>query len=231
MSQLLRELLKFGRVLTAVTIAATAGAAAQTAQGVPNALQGFSQNKDEPVRIDAATLEVRDKDKVATFSGNVQVTQGDTVMKCKTLVVFYDQEATANANGNTNMQAAQPGPAGQQQIRRLEAKGGVTVTQKDQTAIGDNGVFDAKSNTVTLNGNVVIKQGPQVMKGQRLVVDLTTGLSHVEGGVSALVQPGSLKDQNQKKDPSGTNSTQNSSKSAHGAPLRLNGGVEDTHLR
>jgi lipopolysaccharide export system protein LptA len=227
MSKRLRELLKFGCVLTAVMIAATAGAAAQTAQGVPNALQGFSQNKDQPVRIDAATLEVRDKDKVATFSGNVQVTQGDTVMKCKTLVVFYDQEATGSANGN--MQAAQPGPGGQQQIRRLEAKGGVTVTQKDQTAIGDNGVFDAKSNTVTLNGNVVIKQGPQVMKGQRLVVDLTTGLSHVEGGVSALVQPGSLKDQ--KKDPSSANSTQNSSKSAHGAPLRLNGGVEDTHLR
>jgi len=229
MSKLLRELLKFGRVLTAVMIAAPAGAAAQTAQGVPNALQGFSQNKDQPVRIDAATLEVRDKDKVATFSGNVQVTQGDTVMKCKTLVVFYDQEVTGSASGNSNMQAAQPGPGGQQQIRRLEAKGGVTVTQKDQTAIGDNGVFDAKSNTVTLNGNVVIKQGPQVMKGQRLVVDLTTGLSHVEGGVSALVQPGSLKDQ--KKDASSTNSTQNASKSAHGAPLRLNGGVDDTHLR
>ena len=229
MSKLLRELLKFGRVLTAVMIAAPAGAAAQTAQGVPNALQGFSQNKDQPVRIDAATLEVRDKDKVATFSGNVQVTQGDTVMKCKTLVVFYDQEVTGSASGNSNMQAAQPGPGGQQQIRRLEAKGGVTVTQKDQTAIGDNGVFDAKSNTVTLNGNVVIKQGPQVMKGQRLVVDLTTGLSHVEGGVSALVQPGSLKDQ--KKDPPSTNSTQNASKSAHGAPLRLNGGADDTHLR
>src|SRR5476651_1880486 len=59
-------------------------------KGPPNALQGFSQNHDQPVHIEAATLEVRDKDKVATFSGNVKVTQGDTVMRCKSLVVFYE---------------------------------------------------------------------------------------------------------------------------------------------
>ena len=39
-----------------------------TSQGPPNALQGFSQNRDQPVHIEAATLEVRDKQKQATFS-------------------------------------------------------------------------------------------------------------------------------------------------------------------
>lgn len=37
---------------------------------VPNALQGFSQNRDKPVQIDAASREVRDEDKVATFVDN-----------------------------------------------------------------------------------------------------------------------------------------------------------------
>jgi lipopolysaccharide export system protein LptA len=41
------------------------------------------------VHIEAATLEVRDKDKTATFSGNVRVTQGDTGLRCKLLQVFY----------------------------------------------------------------------------------------------------------------------------------------------
>ena len=59
-------------------------AAAQNAEGVPNALQGFSQNRGKPVQIEAATLEVRDKDKVATFSGNVHVTQGDTIGRAGT---------------------------------------------------------------------------------------------------------------------------------------------------
>ncbi|HYS85295.1 MAG TPA: LptA/OstA family protein, partial [Bradyrhizobium sp.] len=70
----------------------TAGEArAQSAmQGVPNAMQGFSQNRDQPIQIEAATLEMRDKKKEATFAGNVKVVQGDTTMTSKTLVVFYD---------------------------------------------------------------------------------------------------------------------------------------------
>src|SRR5476649_2506532 len=96
------------------------------------ALQGFSQNRDQPVHIEAATLEVRDKDKVATFSGDVHVTQGDTNLRCKALVVFYEQD-DATADKGKSLKAASPGPGGQQRIKRLEARGGVVVTQKEQT--------------------------------------------------------------------------------------------------
>ena len=80
---------------------------AQPSKGPPNALQGFSQNRDQPVHIEAATLEVRDKDKVATFSGDVRVKQGDTGLRCKSLVVFYEQERRKGDKGKT-MQAATP---------------------------------------------------------------------------------------------------------------------------
>ncbi len=77
--------------MIAVALCAAQDAVAQsTTTGVPNAMQGFSQNRDKPIQIDAATLEMRDKDKAATFSGDVKVVQGDTTMRCKTLVVFYD---------------------------------------------------------------------------------------------------------------------------------------------
>ncbi len=167
--------------------------AAAISKGPPNALQGFSQNRDQPVHIEAATLEVHDKDKVATFSGDVHVTQGDTEMRCKSLVVFYEQEGT---NTNT-LPAADAGPGGQQRIKRLEARGGVSVTQKDQTATGSLGIFDMKSNTVTLTGGVVMTQGKNVLRGDRLVVDLTSGVSRVESGkngqgrVEGLFLPGS----------------------------------------
>lgn len=164
-------------------------------KGPPNALQGFSQNRDQPVHIEAATLEVRDKVKVATFSGSVKVTQGDTVMRSKSLVVFYDQENDA-AGKSKNLQAAAPGPGGQQKIKRLEARGSVIVTQKEQTATGELGVFEMASNTVTLTGNVVMTQGQNVLRGERLMVDLTTGVSRVEaskngqGRVQGLFLPG-----------------------------------------
>ena len=61
--------------------------------GPPNALQGFSQNRDKPIKISSASLEVRDKDKVATFSGDVHLVQGDTTLRSKSLVVFYNDES------------------------------------------------------------------------------------------------------------------------------------------
>ena len=161
-----------------------------TVQGAPNALQGFSQNRDKPIRIDALTLEVRDKEKAATFSGNVKVVQGDTTMYCKVLLVFYDQDQPGSGQPKGAMKSASPGPGGSSSIRRLEAKGGVRVEQKDQVVTGDNGVFDTKTNLVTVNGNVVLTQAQNVLKGDKLVVDMTTGVSRVEStgnkGVQAI---------------------------------------------
>jgi lipopolysaccharide export system protein LptA len=172
-------------IAAAVLIAAASAQAQPTAKGPPNALQGFSQNRDQPVQIDAATLEVRDKDKMATFSGDVRVKQGDTGLRCKSLLVFYEQDAEgAGKDGEKPkaMQAATPGPGGQQKIKRLEARGNVVVTQKEQTATGELGIFDMKTNTVTLTGNVIMTQGQNVLRGERLVVDLTSGVSRVESG-------------------------------------------------
>jgi len=164
-------------VAGAIAVLVLVGASAVAQQGPPNALQGFSANRDKPVRIQSASLEVRDKDKVATFSGDVHVVQGDTNMRCKVLVVFYE-----DGSAQTGTKAALPGPGGSSQIRRMEAKGGVVVTQKDQIATGDRGEFEMSSNTVTLIGNVVVTKGEDVLKGQRLTVNLTDGVSRMEGG-------------------------------------------------
>jgi lipopolysaccharide export system protein LptA len=149
-------------------------------------LQGFSQNRDEPVKIRAASLELREKDKMATFTGDVYVLQGDTEMHCKVLVVFYEEETA----GRT-VKASEPGPGGDRQIRRIEAKGNVVVVQKDQNATGDAATFNMRENTVTLVGNVVVTRGADVLRGQRLTVDLTSGVSKMDGGrVDGIFQAG-----------------------------------------
>ena len=153
--------------------------AQSTVTGVPNAMQGFSQNRDQPIQIEAAALEMRDKKKEATFSGNVKVVQGDTTMTSKVLVVFYelnDQSAApappANAKAaakSAPMQSATPGPGGSSSIKRLEAKGNVIVTQKDQVVTGETAVFDTKTNLITMLGGVVLTQCKNVLKGRSAV--------------------------------------------------------------
>jgi lipopolysaccharide export system protein LptA len=183
---------KLFAIVMAATLLAGVGAVAQ--QGPPNALQGFSSNRDKPVNIKAASLEVRDKEKVATFSGDVHVVQGDTDMRCKTLMVYY--EDNSNKDSKETVKAAQPGPGGSGQIRRMEARGNVVVTQKDQIATGDRGDFDMRTNTVVLSGKVVVTKGKDVLRGERLFVNLTDGVSRMEGGrVEALFEPKSKSDQ------------------------------------
>jgi lipopolysaccharide export system protein LptA len=186
-------------MVVAACFGAAFGANAQSSvQGVPNALQGFSQNRDQPIQIEAASLEMRDKQKEATFSGNVKVVQGDTTMTSKTLVVFYESSSpagqqpqpakpanskatkTAAAAPGAPMQSATPGPGGSSSIKRLEARGNVVVTQKDQVVTGETAVFDTKTNLITMIGGVVLTQCKNVLRGDRLFVDMTTGVSRVE---------------------------------------------------
>ncbi|HWP17384.1 MAG TPA: LptA/OstA family protein [Xanthobacteraceae bacterium] len=175
-----------GLALALAAAAATAQPAQQKDQP-GGAMQGLQLNRDQPVKIESDALEVRDKSQQATFSGKVKLTQGDTVLQCQRLVIFYENESAAPAQKKGGAKAAQKNTGavgGGQQIKRAEAKGDVLVTQKDQTAKGDNGVFDVKSNTITLTGSVVVTQGANVLRGDRMIVDLTTGVSRVESGQS-----------------------------------------------
>ncbi|MBB4374913.1 lipopolysaccharide export system protein LptA [Bradyrhizobium sp. cir1] len=224
-----------GAAALAFGVALVAGGAAiaqSTMQGVPNAMQGFSQNRDQPIQIEAASLEMRDKKKEATFAGNVKVVQGDTTMTSKTLVVFYESSSdkpapaqpAAKGTKGAPMQSATPGPGGASSIKRLEARGNVVVTQKDQVVTGETAVFDTKTNLITMlggsGGQVVLTQCKNVLRGDRLMVDMTTGVSRVEsdsGRVQALLPQGGGNDCG-----SGGQGGQGG-KPAAGSPLQLPG--------
>ena len=110
-------------------------------------------------------------------------------MTCRTLVVFYGPEEGAGATKaaaatSTESQAAPGMPQGGS-IRRAEARGNVTVVSKDQNASGELGVYDLKTKTITLTGNVVVSQGKNVVRGERVVVNTATGDARVESGVTA----------------------------------------------
>jgi lipopolysaccharide export system protein LptA len=170
----------------------------------PGLLKMSPQNREEPVRITSATLEVRDKSKMATFKGDVHVVQGETEVRCNELVVFYDDDRDKSGAKAKAKTQAPDASRGQQQIRRMEARGNVVVTQKDQRAVGDRAEFDMRSNTVTLIGNVVITNADNVLRGTRMIVDLTSGVAkmgqtdggtRVEGifnskGAPSLSKPG-----------------------------------------
>jgi lipopolysaccharide export system protein LptA len=87
---------------------------------------------------------------------------------------------------------------GGNQITKIEARGSVIITtDQDQTTTSDWALFDVPAQQVTVGGNVVLTQGKNVLKGDRLVVDLKTGESRFEntgnatggGKIRALFMP------------------------------------------
>jgi lipopolysaccharide export system protein LptA len=162
--------------LAALLAVLTLSPAALAQQSVTSAFTGFSGKSDQPVKIEADKLDVRERDQAAVFSGGVLVQQGASSLRARQLTILYESAGAAPA-----APASAPASPMGRNIRRLEAEGSVQVSSGEQKASGDRGVFDMAANRATLSGNVVVVQGQNVLRGDRLIVDLTTQQSRLEG--------------------------------------------------
>jgi lipopolysaccharide export system protein LptA len=167
--------------IVAVAVALCGLSLAAWAEDTAPKPSGLSKNSKEPIAIEADALEVFDKEQRAIYTGNVIVTQGDTVMKAKKMVIFYDKPAeTAGAAASTSADADTT-------IRRVEADGDVVIIDKDQIATGDKGIYENATDTVTLTGNVALSKGQNVTKGSKLVYNLGNGVANVDAGATGRV--------------------------------------------
>jgi len=177
----------FKRLLIASAAFFVAGSA--HAQTFSDAFAGFGSNDGEPIEIEASELQVEDGNNTATFVGDVVVTQGETSLKTERLKVFYvgsgaQSQSQAQSEGQSEGQSQEG--AVQQRISKLEAAGGVFISSKDQTARGDAASFDMNTEFMVMTGKeVVLSQGPNVVVGNRLTVNLKTGQANLTAGGNA----------------------------------------------
>jgi lipopolysaccharide export system protein LptA len=183
------------------------GVGSAQAQTMTNTFGGFSKNSDQPIDIESDVLVVHDAQKYATFKGNVKAVQGSTTLQSSELDVHYvggggdSLTKGADATGSTapaaegNQSAGGVGIGGQKgtQISKIEARGNVVITSdQDQTTTSDWALYDVPAQLVTVGGNVVLMQGKNVLKGDRLIIDLKTGESRFENR-SSTATPGRIR--------------------------------------
>ena len=129
-----------------------------------------------PIEITADSLEVKQKERLAVFRGNVDAVQGRMRLTASEIRVRY-----------------RPGSGGESAgaISRIDATGGVRFATPSETAEGDAGVYDVDARHITLTGSVVLTRGDNVIRGERLTLDLATGESRIESSqrVRGLFQP------------------------------------------
>jgi lipopolysaccharide export system protein LptA len=151
-----------------LTAALTLGSMA----AMPAALaQSLQHDTALPIEITADSLEVLQNQNIATFQGNVDAVQGDMVLSADQLRVHY----RSGADG-------EPTAAGDSSIRRIEAEGNVFLSSPRETAQGAAGTYDVAANRVTIEGSVVLTRDDNVIRGERLEMDLVSGRSQMFAG-------------------------------------------------
>jgi len=138
------------------------------------AAPAFAQiaNSGGPVDIESDQLQVIDAERKAIFSGNVDAQQGDARLKSRTLTVYFAQKAAA-APGTQSAGEALGASFGE--IERLIADGDVLYLTAQERARGDYGVYEMKTDTITLTGNVIVTRGDNVIKGDKMTIEVATG--------------------------------------------------------
>ena len=124
----------------------------------------------QPIEITANTLEIEQGLGLAVFSGNVSAVQGDMILRAETLKVYY----------RTN-DASDPEIDAEERISRIEADGQVHFATPTESARGKRGTYDVEGRTITMTGGVMLTRGDNVLRGNRLELNLATGRSKLFG--------------------------------------------------
>lgn len=147
--------LSFGLFAAVASVAILSSAS--TAQSIG------SHNSNAPVNFDAGALELQDRADRVLLTGGVTATQAGLTLKANRVTAAY------SSNGGID-------------VNRLDATGGVTITKDDLRATSSSAIYDLDSSLITLIGNVKLVQGSNRLNGGRLVIDLNSGRSTINGG-------------------------------------------------
>lgn len=136
-----------------------------------SALKGLDTKA--PIDVDADRIDVLDQENQAIFTGNVRVRQANLTLEADRMKIAYTRPAT-----------------GDPVIQRLDADGNVRIATPSERATSRFGIYDVEKRLLTLVGGVVLVQGQTRVEGNRLVIDIGTGRSTLDGQ-SSTGQPGS----------------------------------------
>jgi lipopolysaccharide export system protein LptA len=153
--------------------------------GISYAATGKSKHDNsQPIEITADSLSVDQKSGNATFTGNVDAKQGDVRIRSQKMVVTYSSSKTP-AKAVDAAATATPQPSSQPSaISKVTLFGDITITSGDDIAQGQHGIYEVKKQMIYLDTSVVLSQGKNIVKGDKLVYNVATGQSDITSGTS-----------------------------------------------
>jgi lipopolysaccharide export system protein LptA len=115
-----------------------------------------------PTNITSDSLTFNAKNRVFSYAGNVQVTQGDMRLTSKILEGTYSEK---------------------NELLKLVAKGDVFISKQDIQATGQIASYDAVAAIVTLTENPQLQQKESILRADKIKIFLNENRSQAEGDV------------------------------------------------
>ncbi|MCG8428657.1 MAG: lipopolysaccharide transport periplasmic protein LptA [Chromatiales bacterium] len=131
-------------------------------------LLALESDKDQPINIEADSVEIDDAKKRSIYKGNVILTQGS-------IRITADSVAITQKNGTADHVLATGNPV---TFRQKGEKAAENINAEAKKA-----EYQAKDDTLILQGSAELIQGKDVFKSDRIVYDRTKSV--VKAGTSA----------------------------------------------
>jgi lipopolysaccharide export system protein LptA len=142
----------------------------------------------EPIEIVSDCMDAFNEKKMVIFSGHTVATQGNKEIKADRLLLYYKIESSKKdkVGGKT--------VEGNSDLEKIEAKGNVIVIQQQRVAIGEEAVYFHYSGQITMSGNAVLRDGKNVIKGDKVIIFVNEGRgavveSNPQNRVKAIIYP------------------------------------------
>ncbi|CAN7511238.1 organic solvent tolerance protein OstA [Phenylobacterium sp. LjRoot219] len=128
----------------------------------------LATNSNAPVDITADELETTNSACTSIWRGHAEALQDTARLRADTLTAEFALKDGGKTGGCGD-------------LVRLRADGSVYYVTPTNKVRGDAAVYDAKTDTLTVTGDVVATQGQNVLRGSRMVFNVSTGQGHMEG--------------------------------------------------
>lgn len=147
------------RLAAALIIGALGMAAPALAQ-----LSSSPANAKAPLDVSSDNADVVNSKCMTTLSGRAEVTQGDSRIRAHTITIFAKPKGPTGTDGQTSCGGAD----------HVIADGDVFYVTPTQLAHGDHAVYSADAGQIVMTGDVIVVQGKDVARGDRLTIEIAT---------------------------------------------------------
>jgi lipopolysaccharide export system protein LptA len=176
------------------TVSLACGGLLFCGQAVAQIAPGTGDNGPTAITADKAE-QFQDKH-MYVWTGAVEVVQnGARLVSDKLTAYTYGPGEGPNGQGKPPAAASKGSAAAGQDdlstgsIKQMIAEGHVFYVTQNENVRGDNGVYDAEPDTITMTGNVIAVQGKNVVRGDKMVMDRKTGKTTVISNATGRSNP------------------------------------------